>query len=82
MTLDIATRPAGTSTLPPPDAVSAFIGQKLRAEDLLALIGRHIEQHLGTDPEGINWGDVGTIAAAADLLQRAATMLGLVDEGA
>jgi hypothetical protein len=56
-------------------ALAAFIEQVARIEDLAQRLHAAADDHLGCDPEAINWGHAGTATHIAGLLQSAVTTL-------
>lgn len=51
-------------------ALAAFIGKKTEIDKLLARLQALSEDHFNTQPDEINWGDVGTLEHYAGLLKR------------
>ncbi len=42
-------------------AIDAFIAKKAEIDAMLARIAKLSEDHVGADPDRVNWGDVGTL---------------------
>lgn len=57
------------------DPVRAFIGNVGQALETLEKIKAHLEDHLGTSPEDIHWGHVGSAGKAAEDLKEIARFL-------
>ena len=51
-------------------AIDAFIAKKAEIDAMLARISKLSEEHFGTDPDKVNWGDVGTLEDYARHLRR------------
>ncbi len=51
-------------------ALTAFIGKKAEIDDMLARLQALSDDHFETNPDEINWGDVGTLEHYASLLKR------------
>lgn len=50
-------------------ALDAFLSSKAEIDLLLAKLATHSAEHFHADPEGINWGHVGTANHIRDRLQ-------------
>ena len=51
-------------------AIDAFIAKKAEIDAMLARISKLSEEHFGTDPDKVNWGNVGTLEDYASHLRR------------
>jgi hypothetical protein len=51
-------------------ALDAFLGKKAEIDGMLARLQRLSDDHFHTDPDAVNWGDVGTLEHYAGLLKR------------
>lgn len=51
-------------------ALAAFLGKKAEIDEILARLQALSEDHFNTQPNEINWGDVGTLEHYAGLLKR------------
>ena len=51
-------------------ALNAFLAAKLQIDAMLARIKTLSDDHFDTDPDAINWGDVGTLNHYASLLRQ------------
>ncbi|MGX0879454.1 hypothetical protein ACSSV4_004163 [Roseovarius sp. MBR-154] len=51
-------------------ALSAFIAKKAEIDTMLARLASLSDDHFGTYPEEVNWGNVGTLEHYASLLKR------------
>ena len=51
-------------------ALAAFIDKKAEIDEMLARLARLSDDHFETNPDEINWGDVGTLEQYAGLLKR------------
>jgi hypothetical protein len=52
-------------------ALSAFVAECNRADDALARLRELSMNHYGTHPDSVTWGDVGSVAHVATLLEQA-----------
>ena len=59
-------RPARDTT----KAIDAFIAKKAEIDAMLTRISKLSDDHFGADPDGVNWGDVGTLEDYALQLRR------------
>jgi hypothetical protein len=62
-------------------ALHTFIGETSAARQTLTDLLTHIDDHCGTAPEDINWGDVGSLTHVNELLRGITDFLGLTTEG-
>ncbi|MGI3213304.1 hypothetical protein ACROSR_19650 [Roseovarius tibetensis] len=51
-------------------ALIAFIAKKAEIDEMLSRLQRLSDDHFETNPDEINWGDVGTLEHYASLLKR------------
>ena len=51
-------------------ALNAFIGKKAEIDAMLTRLASLSDDHFNTDPDAVNWGDVGTLEHYASLLKR------------
>jgi hypothetical protein len=51
-------------------AIDVFIARKAEIDAMLVRIANLSEDHFGADPDGVNWGDVGTLEDYARHLRR------------
>ena len=51
-------------------AIDAFIAKKAEIDTMLARIAKLSDDHFGTDPDRVNWGDVGSREDYARHLRR------------
>ena len=51
-------------------AVSAFLGKKAEIDEMIARLANLSADHFNSQPDQINWGDVGTLEHYASLLKR------------
>ena len=51
-------------------ALDSFLATKARIDQMLARIQALSDDHFNTDPDEINWGDVGTLNHYASLLRQ------------
>ena len=51
-------------------ALNAFLAAKVEIDAMLARLKALSDDHFDTDPDEINWGDVGTLNHYADLLRQ------------
>ena len=51
-------------------ALNAFIGKKAEIDEMLARLQALSDDHFETNPDEVNWGDVGTLEHYAGLLKR------------
>lgn len=51
-------------------ALDAFIARKAEIDVMIDRLKTLSDDHFGSSPEDINWGDVGTLAHYAELLKR------------
>lgn len=56
-------------------AVDAFIARKSEIDALLARIQAASDAHIGASPDDVDWGHVGTMAQAAEMLANVAGFL-------
>jgi len=56
-------------------ALDSFIQHKANIDALLARLQSASAEHFNTDPENINWGDVGTLDGIEEQLQRLSDMV-------
>jgi hypothetical protein len=57
--------------------VAAFITQVQRGRTLLAALSAHVDDHLGVDPDDVNWGHVGDATSLATALDELASRFNL-----
>lgn len=57
-------------TAPNEKAIESFVATKTRIDQTLARIQTLSEDHFGTDPDAIHWGDVGTLNHYSRLLRQ------------
>lgn len=50
--------------------LDAFIAHKVEIDGMLEWLAALSDEHFGSSPDEINWGDVGTLASHAELLRR------------
>ena len=50
-------------------ALAAFMTRKVEIDDMLARLQTLSDEHFNTDPDDLNWGDVGTLAYHATKLR-------------
>ena len=60
-----------TATTTRKSALDAFLATKREIDDLLARLQAQSDDHFGTDPDAVNWGDVGSIRYTRDRLREA-----------
>ena len=65
------TKPAG------PTAEQVFIARIAEARELVERISKHLEDHLGVDPESLHWGHAGDAGRVVELLRQTAELCGL-----
>ena len=58
------------ATAPNDKALGAFLSAKLQIDGMLARIKTLSDDNFDTDPDAINWGDVGTLNHYASLLRQ------------
>ncbi len=58
------------ATAPNDKALNAFITAKFEIDAMLARLAALSDDHFGTCPDEINWGDVGTLNHYASLLRQ------------
>ncbi len=58
------------ATAPNDKALNAFITAKFEIDAMLAWLAALSDDHFGTCPDAINWGDVGTLNHYASLLRQ------------
>jgi len=51
-------------------ALNAFLGKKAEIDEMLARLQALSADHFNSNPDEINWGDVGTLEQYASLLKR------------
>jgi len=51
-------------------AIDVFIARKAEIDAMLVRIANLSEDHFGANPDGVNWGDVGTLEDYARHLRR------------
>ena len=51
-------------------ALAAFLGKKAEIDAMLTRLASLSDNHFNSQPDEINWGDVGTLEHYASLLQR------------
>ena len=56
------------------NALAAFIATKVEIDTMLARLTALSADHFETNPDGINWGHVGTLGHYASLLRRITDM--------
>ena len=59
------------------EALSAYIAALAEMRETLAALTAHAEDHLGTAPDDVNWGHVGSANYVKDHLNEIAGFLGL-----
>lgn len=52
-------------------AVDAFLEHKARIDNALEQLKTASDEHFDTNPDNLNWADVGSLEHIADLLERA-----------
>lgn len=62
--------------MPNPAALDAFAARHAEALALTDAIRAELDDHLGYDPERIDWGHVGTMGAVMERLREMAEMIG------
>ena len=55
------------------EAAAKFAANVAAAQELLAKLQAHMDNHMGADPEGLHWGDVGDSAHMLAGLRNLAT---------
>ena len=60
-------------------ARDAFIERLGSARELLAMLTRHVEDHMGVDPDELHWGHVGDAGHLVELLKEAAHGCNLIE---
>ena len=60
-------------------ARDAFLHNVGSARELLAMLTRHVEDHMGVDPEELHWGHVGDASHLVELLKEAARGCNLIE---
>ncbi len=58
-------------------AVRAFIDKRIEALKLLKAIAENLDDHIGTDPEHVDWTHVGDVAGVVEILREAAQFMGV-----
>ena len=58
------------ATAPNDKALNAFLAAKIEIDGMLARLKTLSDDHFETDPDEINWGDVGTLNHYASLLRQ------------
>jgi hypothetical protein len=61
-------------------ARDAFLHNVGSARELLTLIRRHVEDHMGVDPDELHWGHVGDAGQLVEMLKEAARGCNLINE--
>jgi len=61
-------------------ALSAFVGHIGDIAEKLAAIQAHIDDHMNTSPDQINWGHTGSAAKVSEDLDNIMMFLGLKEE--
>jgi hypothetical protein len=56
-------------------ALAAFMGRKIEIDALLERIQSASDDHFGTEPEAVNWGDAGSLGFVAERLKEIAEFL-------
>ena len=51
-------------------ALNAFLGKKVKIDEMLARMQALSDEHFNTHPNDVNWGHVGTLEHYAGLLKR------------
>lgn len=52
------------------NALQAFVAKKAEIDEMLARLTALSADHFGTDPNNLDWGDVGSLGHHAELLKR------------
>ena len=63
------------------EAISRFIANLGEAQLVMEAISDHLENHMGADPERVDWGHVGSAAEVLVKLRELAAFLNLKVEG-
>lgn len=66
--------------MPAPVAIDAFVRHITEARARLDVLQGFLGDHMGVDPDGVNWGHVGTAAAANGALIELMETLGIDPE--
>ena len=61
-------------------AREAFIQHVASARELVTMLRRHLDDHMGVGPEEINWAHVGDAARLVETLKEAARECNLIEE--
>ena len=69
-----------TAQKPANDPLRAFTGNLAEARDLVAMIARHLDDHMGVDPEAVHWGHVGDAGRTVMALREIAVACNLIPE--
>ena len=56
-------------------ALAAFMGRKAETDDLLERIQSASDDHFGTEPDAVNWGDAGSLGFVVERLKEIAEFL-------
>ena len=60
-------------------AREAFIERLGSARELLAMLARHVDDHLGVAPDELHWGHVGDAGRLVEVLKEAARGCNLIE---
>jgi hypothetical protein len=52
-------------------ALSAFVAECNRAQELINKLQEMVDNHFNTNPDTVNWCDLGSVVYATDMLQTA-----------
>jgi len=61
-------------------AREAFLLQIGNARELITLLSRHLDDHMGADPDEVNWAHAGDAGRLVEDLKRAALRCNLIGE--
>jgi hypothetical protein len=64
------------------NALDAFCHNVSSARELVTLITRHLDDHMGVAPDEVTWADTGSAAHALEELKNVARFLNLIGEEA
>ena len=62
------------------DARDAFIHNIGSARELVAMLARHLDDHMGVAPDEVNWANAGDAAHLVEVLKEAARGCNLIAE--
>lgn len=61
-------------------AQDVFISRIAEAREIVKLLSAHLDEHMGVDPEKVNWADAGDAGRLVELLREAARGCNLIEE--